>query len=131
MKSLIIHSSQSKEVIDITDEIEAELGKHTGLVNVFLTHTTAAITTADLDPGTDLDYIKVIDFLRQFMPNLNFNHPHNPSHFPDHFFSSLIGTSLTLPFKNGKLMLGTWQRIVLIEFDGPRERNINLTFIKE
>lgn len=47
----------------------------------------------------------------------------------DHILSSLIGTSLTLPVENGQLVLGTWQRIVLIEFDGPRERELVIQYI--
>jgi secondary thiamine-phosphate synthase enzyme len=47
---------------------------------------------------------------------------------PDHILSSLVGTSLTLPFKGAKLLLGTWQKVVLIEFDGPRERRIIVSF---
>ena len=128
MKQLIINSKRKEEVIDITDEIENNLGNHTGLVNIFLKHTTAAITTADLDPGTDEDYINAFEKLT---PTLKFNHPHNPAHFPDHFLSTAIGTSLSVPVKDGKLILGTWQRIVLIEFDGPRDRNLVLTLIRE
>ncbi|TSC54399.1 MAG: hypothetical protein LiPW16_48 [Microgenomates group bacterium LiPW_16] len=88
---------------------------------MFLTHTTAALTTADLDPGTDLD---ILDAFWEMIPKLKYRHPHDPSHVPSHILSSLIGTSLTLPFENKKLVLGTWQRIVLIELDGPREREI-------
>ena len=131
MKSISVSSKEERKVIDITNQIEEELPKSNGAVNIFIKHTTAAITTADLDPGTDLDYLKVVDFLQQFMPNLNFNHPHDPDHFPDHFFSSLIGTSITIPFKKGKLDLGTWQRVVLIELNGPKTREITLTFSKE
>lgn len=83
--------------------------------------TSAALTCADLDPGTDLDYLDAFD---KIIPKLNYQHPHNPSHTPDHILSALIGTSLTIPVENGQLALGTWQRVVLIEFDGPRERTI-------
>ena len=84
-------------------------------------HTTAALTTADLDPGTDLD---MLDAFEKMIPKLQYRHPHDPSHVPDHILSALIGNSLTLPVENQKLILGQWQKVVLIEFSGPRDRQI-------
>jgi secondary thiamine-phosphate synthase enzyme len=124
-----IQTNLKKEVIDITDKINALIKKENlkdGLINLFLMHTTAALTTADLDSGTDLD---MLDAFSKLIPKLNYRHPHNPAHVPDHILSSLIGTSLTLPIVNNEVLLGTWQRIVLIEFDGPRLRKINIKFI--
>lgn len=126
MFKILIKSKKNKQVIDITDLINQELGKQNfkeGLVNLFLTHTTAALTTADLDPGTDQDYLNAFESMT---PKLNYKHPHDPSHMPDHILSSLIGTSITIPVENGKLVLGTWQRVVLIELDGLRERQVVL-----
>jgi secondary thiamine-phosphate synthase enzyme len=121
-----IKTAQKRQVVDITDQIETKLKGH-GLANVFVKHTTAALTTADLDPGTDLD---LIDALKLMTPDGKWRHPHDPSHFPDHLWSALIGTSLTMPFDDGKLQLGAWQRLILIELDGPRERSVELTVIK-
>lgn len=129
MIKFVIKTQKKKEIIDITEKVNQELEKQNfkeGLVNLFLTHTTAALTTADLDPGTDQDYLDAFDKL---VPKLSYRHPHNPEHTPDHILSSLIGTSLTLPVENGKLLLGTWQRVVLIEFDGPRERQVVLNML--
>jgi secondary thiamine-phosphate synthase enzyme len=124
-----IKTNKKREIVDITDKIQEIIekqDKNTGLVHLFALHTTCALTTADLDPGTDLDYL---DTLEKIVPKLNFRHPHNPSHFPDHFLSSLTGTSLLVPFENKNLILGTWQRIILIELDGPRVRNIKVAII--
>jgi secondary thiamine-phosphate synthase enzyme len=124
-----IKTNKKREIVDITDKIQEiveKQDKNSGLVHLFALHTTCALTTADLDPGTDLDYL---DTLEKIVPKLNFRHPHNPSHFPDHFLSSLIGISLLVPFENKNLTLGTWQRIILIELDGPRVRNIKVTII--
>src|SRR5476649_490648 len=93
---------------------------------LFVKHTTACITTADLDPGTDLD---MLDAFEAIMPKLPYRHPHNPNHTPDHILSSIIGPSITVPIHKGILALGTWQRIVLIELDGPRQREIILSFL--
>ena len=121
MKKITVATEKKKQVVDITDQVEASLPAGEGVVNLFLTHTTAALTTADLDPGTDLDYLDAYDSM---VPKLKYRHPHDPSHVGDHIMSTLIGTSLSLPYKGGSLILGTWQRIVLIEFNGPREREI-------
>jgi secondary thiamine-phosphate synthase enzyme len=126
MQRLAVKTRKKREVLDITDNIEALLQKSqgAGICNLFILHTTAALTTADLDPGTDLD---MLDAFEAMIPKLRYRHPHNPAHVPDHILSTLIGTSVALPFEHGKLVLGTWQRIVLIELDGPRERNLIMT----
>lgn len=130
MKNISIKTAKAKEVVDITDRINDEikdLGVEDGLCHLFIKHTTAALTTADLDPGTDLD---MLDAFYEMIPKLKFRHPHDPSHVPDHILSTLIGASLTLPFQKSELVLGTWQRIVLFEFNGPREREIVITITK-
>lgn len=128
MVKLVIQTVDKRQVVDITDKVNEEIPKQNfkkGVCNLFLTHTTAALTTADLDPGTDQDYLDVFE---KIIPKIDFRHPHDPSHTPDHILSTLIGTSLTLPVESGQLVLGIWQRVVLIEFNGPREREIIISF---
>jgi len=127
VRRLAIKTRKKREVLDITDEIESQLSG-SGLCHVLVLHTTAALTTADLDPGTDLD---MLDAFEAMIPKLRYRHPHNPAHVPDHILSALIGTSLSLPFEGGKLQLGTWQRLVLIELDGPRPRELALSISRE
>ena len=129
MTIITIKTKRHKEVVDITEEIKKFLEKQekdSGLIFLFALHTTCALTTADLDPGTDLD---MLDAFEKMIPKLNYRHPHDPFHVGDHIMSSIIGTSLTLPFENKNLVLGTWQRVVLVEFDGPRERKIFIKII--
>ncbi len=129
MKILKIKTNKEKQILDITGEINKLLqnqNKNEGLIYLFLLHTTCALTTADLDPGADLDYLNAFE---KIAPKLKYRHPHNPAHFPDHFLSSVVGTSLILPFENKNLILGTWQRVVLVEFNGPREREIYIRII--
>lgn len=124
MEKLIVKTKKAKEVVDITEAVAAFLEKNgagDGHAHLFVTHTTAALTTADLDPGTDLD---MLDAFEEMVPKLRYRHPHNPAHVPDHILSSIIGASLTLPVRDGRLLLGEWQRVVLVELDGPRERRI-------
>ena len=127
MRRLTIKTGKKREVLDITDEIEGQLSG-SGLCHLLVLHTTAALTTADLVPGTDLD---MLDAFEAMIPKLRYRHPHNPAHVPDHILSALIGTSLSLPFERGKLLLGTWQRVVLIELDGPRQRELALSISRE
>ena len=127
MRRLKIKTGKKREVLDITDEIESQLSG-SGLCHLLVLHTTAALTTADLDPGTDLD---MLDAFEAMIPKLRYRHPHNPAHAPDHILSALLGTSLSLPFERGKLILGTWQRVVLIELDGPRPRELALSISAE
>lgn len=129
MTKISIKTVDKRQVIDLTDQINQEIKKQNfkeGVCNLFIAHTTAALTTADLDPGTDQDYLAAFE---ELIPKLNYQHPHDPSHTPDHILSSLIGTSLSLPVEDGKLVLGTWQRVVLIELDGPRERNVIVSMV--
>jgi secondary thiamine-phosphate synthase enzyme len=124
MKELIIKTKKSKEVVDITENIQKILKEEkikSGGINIFITHTTAALSTADLDPGTDKDMLDAFDHI---VPDLDYRHPHNPDHVPDHIISTLIGSHVSAPVKDGDLILGTWQRIVLFEFNGPRERRV-------
>jgi secondary thiamine-phosphate synthase enzyme len=124
MKKLVFATKKKRQVVDITDQLNKFLAENkikNGVVNLVLTHTTAALATADLDPGTDQDMLDVLDKL---IPKIRFRHPHNPSHTPDHILSSLIVATLSLIVDKGQLVLGSWQRIILLEFDGPRTREI-------
>jgi secondary thiamine-phosphate synthase enzyme len=127
MPRLTIATHRKREILDITEQLGKHLPKANGICFVNVLHTTAALTTADLDPGTDLD---MLDAFEAMMPKLRYRHPHNPEHVPDHILSSLIGTALTLPVESGSLVLGTWQRVILVELDGPRTRELTLTFLK-
>jgi len=128
MHILTVSTKSKKQIIDITREIQnlLENKKGEGICFLFVKHTTAALTTADLDPGTDLD---MLDAFEALIPKLHYRHPHNPAHVPDHILSSIIGASVAILAVNGTLDLGTWQRVVLIELDGPRERQIVVRYL--
>ncbi len=131
MKKFQIRTHARRCVVDVTDRVAALLAAHrghSGIAHVHVLHTTAAMTIADLDPGTDQDYL---DAFEAMIPRLQYRHPHNPAHVGDHINSALIGTSASVPFDQEGLVLGTWQRLILIEFDGPRERNLVVTLTAE
>lgn len=129
MRKLTIQTSKEKEVIDITNnlnEIIRDEDIQSGICVVNVLHTTTAVTTADLDPGTDLD---MLDAFYNLVPKLDYRHPHDPSHVPDHILSTLIGTSVSLSVDDHKLILGKWQRVVLFEFNGPQTRDLAINLI--
>lgn len=127
MQRFGVATRRKREIVDITDRVEGLLPEGDGVCCLNVLHTTAALATADLDPGTDLD---MLDAFEAMMPKLKYRHPHNPEHVPDHILSTLIGTGLTLPVEGGELVLGTWQRVILVELDGPRRRELTLQFLK-
>lgn len=124
MIKITVSSKKHKEVLDITDEVNEEIARQkveSGICNLFLMHTSCALTVADLDPGTDEDYL---DAYAAMVPKLNYRHPHDPSHMGDHIMSAAIGVCVTVPFEEKALILGTWQRVILVELNGPRTRSI-------
>jgi secondary thiamine-phosphate synthase enzyme len=130
MEDLKINTKKKKEVIDITSEIKRivkEKNTKEGICEIFILHTTCCLTTADLDPETDKDYLKAIE---KMFPSGNYQHPHNPKHVGDHIMSSIIGNSVSIPIESEELILGTWQRVVLIELNGPRQRNLKVSIRK-
>lgn len=132
MEQLTIETHEKREILDVTERIERIVAEkapgQAGICFVNVLHTTAALATADLDPGTDLD---MLDAFEEMVPHLNYRHPHNPKHVPDHILSTVIGTGLSLPFEGGALVLGTWQRVILAELDGPRRRQLVCTLMVE
>ena len=122
-----IRTNKKDEIIDITDKI-ASLIKDAkgGAIVLNVLHTTCGFTTADLDPGTDKD---ILEALRKMLPRISYRHPHDPSHTDDHILSSFIGTSLVLNFENGEITLGTWHRVILVELNGPRTKQISYQII--
>lgn len=131
MQTLTIATTRKDQIVDLTERVQQALlaeapasARESGACLVFAAHTTCAVTTADLDPGTDLDLLQA---LRHLLPPLTYRHPHNPPHAPDHILAAIIGPSVVVPYANQQLRLGTWQRIVLVELDGPRERTITVT----
>lgn len=124
IKSILKQTRKKDEVVDITETVQKlidRLDKEHGTVTIFVAHTTCSITTADLDPGTDLDFLEAV---RKIIPDIKYRHEHDPQHTPDHILASIIGSSVTVPYENKKLILGAWQRIVLVEFNGARVRKI-------
>lgn len=126
---LRIKTTEQKEVVDLTDRLEAVILKakmEEGLCVLFVTHTTAALTTGEIGEGTEQDLLQVVE---KIIPRIQFQHAHNPTHAWSHMASSILGPSLTVPISGGELVLGTWQSVMLVELDGPRERTVHVTLM--
>jgi len=124
MRKLIkIKSSAREEMINITPDVEGFIpDKSSGVCVVFVQHTTCGVTVnenADPDVQTDM-----LGFLRRLIPQHTPEFKHAEENSDAHIKSSLVGSSVTVPFEDGRLCLGRWQGIYLCEFDGPRERKV-------
>ena len=129
MKTLKIKTERLKQVVDLTDRVNALIAKRKmteGLCCLFVTHTTACLTTGEVGEGTEKD---LLDVVQDMIPKIDFRHGHDPSHAWSHMASSILGPSLSVPVSSGKLVLGTWQSVLLVELDGPRDRDVHVTLI--
>lgn len=124
--SLQVQSTKPAEVINITDAVRERIGANaTGLLFVGVPHTTAAVFLGEDDEELREDIVKIAT--SAFAPLRPFKHikKQNPN-TEAHVFSSLFGTSLVIRVKEGKLVLGTYQNILFMELDGPKERTVEL-----
>ncbi|HBP90491.1 MAG TPA: hypothetical protein DD706_22715 [Nitrospiraceae bacterium] len=124
METFQVKTKTLKDVVDLTSKLNGIIQKkefQNGLCHVFLPHTTAALTTGEIGEGTEEDFLEVAE---KIIPQIRFRHAHDPSHAWSHMAGSLIGASLTLPVIDGELRVGTWQSVLLVELDGPRERQL-------
>ncbi|MBX3243874.1 MAG: secondary thiamine-phosphate synthase enzyme YjbQ [Acidobacteria bacterium] len=127
MKTLQVRSSLREEMLDITDEVIQILPGGNGVCVLFTQHTTCGLTiNENADPDVKSD---MLGFLHRLIPQYESNFKHFENNSDAHIKSSLVGSSVTVPFENGKLCLGRWQGIYLCEFDGPRERRILISLI--
>ena len=126
---IVVQTETKRQIVDLTDEVNRKIASHKiadGLCTLFVKHTTAVITIGEVEGGTAEDFLK---FIEKIIPTMEFRHTHKENHAPDHMIGSLVGPDLTIPVKGGQLDLGTWQRIMFVELDGPRERSVALTLI--
>jgi secondary thiamine-phosphate synthase enzyme len=125
MKTLKVQSRQREEMIEITSEVEIFLREskaESGVCVLFSQHTTCGLTiNENADPDVKHDMLL---FLKNTIPQFYENFRHNEENSDAHIKASLVGSSVTVPFENGKLLLGRWQGIYLCEFDGARERKV-------
>ncbi len=122
---LRIKTSRIQEVVDITGQVATVLARSRrdeGICTVFVRHATAAIIiNENADPGFRLDVVSALDRL---FPQGIWEHDKVDDNGAAHLKAMILGPSETVPIRGGRLLLGTWQGIALVECDGPREREI-------
>ncbi len=119
-----VKSSKRNELIDVTEKVQlavAKSGVKEGMCVVYCPHTTAAvIITENADPSVQRD---IIAKLSQLIPE-NAGYTHMEGNSDSHIKSAVIGNSRTVLVKDGKLLLGRWEGLMLFEMDGPRSRKL-------
>jgi secondary thiamine-phosphate synthase enzyme len=125
MKILKVRSHQREELVEFTEQVRRELEQSDakeGIVVLFVQHTTAGLTVNEnADPDVPRDMLHAF---RTLIPQHGMGFRHGEENSDAHIKATLVGSSVTVPFKDGKLLLGRWQGIFLCEFDGGRERQV-------
>lgn len=133
--SLSIETRGDSDMIDLTDRLTLLLQKHRlkiGHMIVFVPGSTAGITTIEYEPGLKKDFSLLME--RLIPRNARYFHEEtwNDGNGHSHVRASLLGPSITIPFGAGKLLLGTWQQVVLVDYDNrPRSRDLVIQFVGE
>lgn len=128
MTELRLRTAQKRELVDITEQVAAAVAKSglaEGLCNVYVAHATAAIVVNENDdPNVCVD---MLDALDRLVPAGIWRHDRVDGNAASHIQAAILGPGETIPVRDGKLCLGTWQAVMLAELDGPRERLVLIT----
>jgi secondary thiamine-phosphate synthase enzyme len=126
MYTLLVKTERRTQLVDVTAQVQkavASSGVATGICHLYVPHTTAAVTINECaDPDVARDFEAAIDRL---IP-AHGPYRHSEGNSDSHVKSILVGASVTVPVEGGKLALGRWQGVFFCEFDGPRERKLNV-----
>lgn len=129
--SFQVATGDKPAVADITSRIDKAIsGLGDGLLNVFVPHATAGLALMETGSGSDEDLIDILD--SALPPSHDYTHRHgSPGHGRDHVLPAFISPTLVIPVRSGRLDLGTWQSVVLVDtnVDNPT-RTVRLSFIE-
>ncbi|OKY79157.1 MAG: hypothetical protein BTN85_1664 [Candidatus Methanohalarchaeum thermophilum] len=126
ISNLSIETKEKTEIIDITKEINKEISRKEGLINIFSKHTTTGLTVNENESNliSDIDQL-----LTEIVSSDNWRHNKIDNNAESHLRSILLDSSITLPIKDGEMDLGTWQSVLFIELDGPRTREVRISVL--
>jgi len=134
-EKISLETKGNPDLINITDRLRAILSKEKlkkGSLSVFVIGSTAAITTFEYEAGLIKDMEELYERLIPRGKRYHHDDTWGDANGFSHMRAAIQGPSLTIPFDNGKLMLGTWQQVVLAEFDNqPRQREVVVQIIGE
>lgn len=129
-KKLQLHTKGFNDIIDITPLIQDETNKskiQDGYVLVFVPGATGGLTTIEYEPGLIQDLPEMLEKIAPMHQTYHHDNTWHDGNGYAHLRSALIGPSITIPIENGRLILGTWQQIVFLDFDNrPRQRKLHL-----
>ncbi|MFH1471014.1 MAG: secondary thiamine-phosphate synthase enzyme YjbQ [Candidatus Micrarchaeota archaeon] len=126
MFTTAIKTSSQQQVLDITrivEEAVSKSGVKEGICLVNLPHATAAIISGEYEPNIERDYLR---FFEELVPKSDYAHNSIDNNAEAHLKNAFFGSSKAFPVSGGQLVLGTWESIMLCEFDGPRARTIQV-----
>ena len=127
---IMLRSREREDLVEFTDEVSErvrESGVREGVCVLFVRHTTAGLTVNEnADPDVPRD---MLHCLRTLIPQHGMGFKHGEQNSDAHIKASLVGPSVSVPFADGRLLLGRWQGIFLCEFDGPRSREVVLSIV--
>ena len=130
-----LNTKGDTDIIDITDQVKKYIESSSlknGSVTVFVPGSTAGLTTIEYEPGLINDLKRLFEELASKRKNYSHNLTWQDGNGYSHVRAALLGPSLSVPFTAKKLLLGTWQQIVLIDFDNrPRSRKIIIQIVGE
>ena len=133
VKHIVLNTTSDTDIIDITETVTADMresGIINGAVNLFVPGSTAALTTIEYESGVINDLRGAIEKIAPRDMYYEHNERWGDGNGYSHVRAALLGASLSIPIVNGSLTLGTWQQIVLLDFDNrPRQRKIVEQFI--
>ncbi|HYG81271.1 MAG TPA: secondary thiamine-phosphate synthase enzyme YjbQ [Pyrinomonadaceae bacterium] len=131
MYVLSVRSREREQLVEFTDEVRRRLaasGARDGVCVLYVQHTTAGLTVNEnADPDVARDMLLA---LRTLVPQHGMGFRHGEENSDAHIKATLVGSSVTVPFHDGQLLLGRWQGIFLCEFDGPRERRVIMQLMR-
>jgi len=129
--TLKVRSREREQLVEFTGAVQQKLtesGAREGVCTLYVQHTTAGLTiNENADPDVPRD---MLHLLRTLIPQHGMGFRHNEENSDAHIKATLVGSSVTVPFRDGRLLLGRWQGIFLCEFDGGRERQVIMTILQ-
>jgi secondary thiamine-phosphate synthase enzyme len=131
-ESFRIETTAAKQSVDVTDRVAHIVRRsevRDGLCHVMVLHSTAAIVVNETDdPNIGTDILSALD--RAVPDHAGWLHDRIDDNAHSHIKAAILGPAETFAVRGGELVLGTWQRIILMEFDGPRKRSVGVTLLE-
>jgi secondary thiamine-phosphate synthase enzyme len=130
--TLEVRSRSRFDVVDVTGEVErwlTQVKARNGILVAYIPHTTAALAINEGEEGLLEDIVELLKELTK--PEKSWKHNMVDDNAHAHLGNVIVGGDKVIPVSDGRLALGTWQRLLLLELDGPRVRRVNLVYVGE